>query len=295
MSTPRPQYDAIDTIRHLGYSEREAAFLYTVAVYSGYFLRRQFTFFIQRERGNIATHFLRKAKRRAHVRELPCGPGRSLYQLRAKSLYRVVGQKDSQNCRTKGTREIRRRLIMLDYVLAHLGKEEFLDSEPSRHGFFARFGLRPEILASAAHLGDLLPVTVRGTGSRPSVCFTFIDEGQRSTARFERFLNAHDKLLCRLLDFAVIYVATTPQNFEHARRLFDRNFPSTIGLQLPGSLSTSASLPSLLPRASFVTELMTYTYPPALNPDPGYDTGQDVRGACTFKPLRFTEIEDDAV
>ena len=31
----RPQHDAIDTIQHLGYSEREAAFLYTVAVYPG--------------------------------------------------------------------------------------------------------------------------------------------------------------------------------------------------------------------------------------------------------------------
>ena len=51
----RPQHDAIDTIQHLGYSEREAAFWYTVAVYSGHFLRRQFNLFVQRERGAIAT------------------------------------------------------------------------------------------------------------------------------------------------------------------------------------------------------------------------------------------------
>jgi len=30
------QYDSIDTLSCLGYSEREATFLYTVAIYSGY-------------------------------------------------------------------------------------------------------------------------------------------------------------------------------------------------------------------------------------------------------------------
>ena len=275
MNTPRPQHDAIDTIQHLGYSEREAAFLYTVAVYSGYFLRRQFNLFVQRERGAIATQFLRKARRRGHVREIQCEPGRALYQLHAKSLYRIVSQEDSQNRRAKGTREIRRRLIMLDYVLTHLGKEEFLDSELSRRTFFARLGMKPEILAAAGEFGDLMPVTVRRTDDRPTVCFTFIDEGHRSTAKFERFLRTHDRLLCSLIDFAVIYVATTQKNFEHAQRLFERRFPATIVPQLPGSSSRSARGVSEQPRASFVTELITRSYPSALNPDPGYETGQD--------------------
>ena len=125
MNTGR-QYDAIDTISHLGYSEREATFLYTVGAYSGYFLRRQFNSFVQRERGAIATHFLRKAKRFGHVREIQCEPGRSLYQLYSRPLYRVLGGGDSQNRRAKSTREIRRRLILLDYVLRHLGDGEFL-------------------------------------------------------------------------------------------------------------------------------------------------------------------------
>ena len=271
----RPQHDAIDTIQHLGYSEREAAFLYTVAVYSGYFLRRQFNLFVQRERGAIATQFLRKARRRGHVREIQCEPGRSLYQLHAKSLYRIVSQEDSQNRRAKGTREIRRRLIVLDYVLAHLGKEEFLDSKLSRRTFFARLGMKPEVLASAAEFGDLMPVTVRRTANRPTVCFTFIDEGHRSTAKFERFLRTHDRLLCSLLDFAVIYVATTPRNFEHAQRLFERRFPATKVPQLQGSSFGGARGVSEQPRALFVTELITRSYPSALNPDPGYETGQD--------------------
>jgi hypothetical protein len=143
---------------------------------------------------------------------------------------------------------------MLDYVLAHLGEEEFLDSELSRRTFLARLGMKPDILASAAEFGDLMPVTVRRTDDRPTVCFTFIDEGHRSTAKFERFLRTHDRLLCSLIDFAVIYVATTPRNFEHAQRLFERRFPATIVPQLPGSSSRNARGVSEQPRASFVGE-----------------------------------------
>src|SRR5882724_2003566 len=51
MSARPVQYDAIDTIRCLGYSERQASFIYTVAVHSGYFLRRQFNVAVQRRRG----------------------------------------------------------------------------------------------------------------------------------------------------------------------------------------------------------------------------------------------------
>jgi len=132
MSTRPVQYDAIDTIRCLGYSERQASFIYTVAVHSGYFLRRQF---------NFAANFLAKAKRAGHVREIECAPGRLLYHLCAKQIYRIVGQKNSNNRRAKSAREIRRRLIMLDYVLAHLGKQEFLETDASWRKFFAQFGV----------------------------------------------------------------------------------------------------------------------------------------------------------
>src|SRR5438876_1150447 len=94
--TPRHvQYDSIDTLSYLGYSEREATFLYTVALYSGYFLRRQFNFSVRRHLGSAAVGFLAKAKRAGHIREIQCDAGRLLYQLYARWLYRIVGQENS--------------------------------------------------------------------------------------------------------------------------------------------------------------------------------------------------------
>ncbi len=267
------QYDAIDTISHLGYTEREATFLYTVGTYSGYFLRRQFNAFAHRERGAIATRFLRKAKRFGHVREIQCEPGRSLYQLYSRPLYRVLGGSDSQNRRAKSTREIRRRLILLDHVLGHLGDGEFLDSLKSRQTFLTELGVNAEALSAAGDFGEQLPLLAQKTNGGVRVQFSFVDEGQRSLAKFERFLKTHDRLLCTLPDFEVVYVATSPQHFEDVRRLFDRNFPQAAIVATGISTPADSRSTTKAPRATFSTELITASYPSSLNADPGYGAG----------------------
>jgi len=295
MTTRTVQYDSIDTLSCLGYSEREATFLYMVALHSGYFLRRQFSFAVKRHRGSAAAGFLAKAKRAGHVREIQCEPGRLLYQLYAKRLYQLVGQNDSQNRRAKSSTEIRRRLIMLDYVLSHLEKEEFLDSEVSRQKFFAQFGVKADAIASAKQFGESLPISVRRPDGNLTVRFPFIDEGQRSAAKFERFLLTHDKLLCSLPSFEVVYVAVTPEHFQQVRHLFKRAFPAMPDTDLKILSAIGAQLSAARPRAGLVTELIEESYPSFLHSAPVHSAVQDVRRQYVQTPLFSSEVPDDAV
>ena len=294
MSTRPVQYDAIDTIRCLGYSERQASFIYTVAVHSGYFLRRQFNFAVQRQRGWIAANFLAKAKRAGHVREIQCAPCRLLYQLCAKPIYRMVGQKDSPNRRAKSAREIRRRLIMLDYVLARLGKQEFLETDASRRKFFAQFGVKDSALASANRFGELLPVSVRREKGL-TILFTFIDEGQRSIAKFERFLSTYDRLLSSLPAFEVVYVAITPELFNEAQQLFGRLFPARPVTHLKKLPVVGGQTPPTLPKAEFSVELVADCYPSFLESDPVCDAVWSRERAAEQKSLFSSEMPNEAV
>ena len=52
--------DPIPALESLGYTDREAAFLYLAAAHSGYFLRRQFDYFTDRNKGSIVMRFLEK-------------------------------------------------------------------------------------------------------------------------------------------------------------------------------------------------------------------------------------------
>jgi hypothetical protein len=295
MTARSVQYDSIDTLICLGYSEREATFLYTVALYSGYFLRRQFNFSVKRHLGSAAARFLAKAKHAGHIREIQYGAGRLLYQLYAKWLYRIVGQENSQNRRAKSSPEIRRRLIMLDYILSHLGKEEFLDSEATRQKFFAQFGVKTDALASAKQFGELLPISVRRADGNLTVRFPFIDECQRSTAKFERFLSTHDKLFCSLPSFEVVYVTTTPEHFQQVKHLFKRAFPPmpATGLKIPSPIV--GQLPLARPRAAVVTELIKENYPFFLNSRLVHGPVHDVGRQYIQKSLFSSEVPNDAV
>lgn len=220
-------HTAIDSLYRMGYTDREAAFVYMVAVHSGYFLRRQFIACVQRERGGVATSFLRKAAELGHVTALPCSEGRYLYHLHGKQVYQIIGRADSQNRRMKSTQEIRRRLILLDYVLHHLGKQTFLESEEAGQQLFTALKVKPEAVSRTTSFLPSVPVSFIQTAEMPTVHFAFVDEAQRSLSRFVRFLAAYGPLI-RSLDHAqVVYVSTSPMNFEAAQHLFARHMPLT--------------------------------------------------------------------
>ena len=190
---PRPVRRDRSTIRCLGYSERQASFIYTVAVRSGYFLRRQFNCAVQRrrevDRGEL---FLLKAKRAGHVRRNPVRamPACSIKSC-AKHIYRIAGQvRFSQPTGPKSPREIRRRLVMLDYVLSRLGSKSFLETDASPpqvlHPVWRERGCP---WPPSNKFGELPPVSVRRDKSLAASGFRSSMKDSDPSQRFERFLS----------------------------------------------------------------------------------------------------------
>ena len=126
--------DPIPFIEELGYTPREATFLYAVGMHSGYFLRRQFDGYIGRVKGAISQHFLNKAERRGHIRALDYGQNRKVFHLSWKPIYRLLGDEDSQHRRVKGDLQVKIRLMILNYVLRDT-QEHFLETEQSKVEF----------------------------------------------------------------------------------------------------------------------------------------------------------------
>jgi hypothetical protein len=223
-------YDPIPCIEGMGYTEREASFLYLVAAHSGYFLRRQFDQFIDRHSGAIAQHFLTKARQFGHVTSLDFGQQRHVYHLRHKNFYTLLEDPDSQNRRRKGDAEIKLRLMVLDYILLHLA-EEFLSSREEKIQRFAKeLGISSKDLpASGPHCERPFAdrILVSYDKKRKVGRFIFTDEGMRSLARFERFLSDYQRLFTALAKFEVVYSSDAASNFPAAKRLFERAFPQS--------------------------------------------------------------------
>ena len=220
-----PDYDPIPVLQSVGYTEREAAFLYLVALHSGYFLRRQYGQFIRRGRGAIAEQLLRKAAALGHLQSIACGQARSVYHLGSKQVYEAIGLPASQHRRVKGDAQIKCRLMVLDFVLDHLG-ETLLDSVESKADFFMRTsGLNEGVLprSGAVVFPEEFPILL---GAGRAVRFTFFDEGALSTSALKTFLRRHRALFAALPGFELLYVADSDHNFERAVKVFAARFPA---------------------------------------------------------------------
>ncbi len=265
--------DPIAAFESLGYTEREAAFLYLVAIHSGYFVRRQFDYFTDRNKGALVMRFLQKAGSAGHIEVLDYGLGWHVYHLAARTLYCILGNVDSQNRRRKGDAQIRARLMALDYVLDH-DSDRYLESAEEKVRFFTQLRGATHETITDEH-GRLYPflssmpvgIVNRSQPAQSLVRFAFIDEGLATVTKFTRFLSALDPLLRTVGNFELIYVATSNFNFSAAEAAFRRQFLSR-SVQAPSlfekhsqGMARSASKSSVPFCPQFTTLLLRSSFP----------------------------------
>ncbi len=226
--------DSICKLQHFGYTEDEACFLSFAALHSGYFTCRQFTTFLGLERGGTSQRFIEKVVARKHARFERYQGQAIVYHLRCQGIYNRLGQRDNRNRRAKMPFTVKRRLMGLDFILAHRSFR-FLASEAEKVEYFLvqrQIGI--EVLPCRhyqSHAGaqtaerffvDKLPIFLDGDSS--IVHFAYIDEGAQSLEGFKTFLRQHQPLFNALPSFEVVYVAAERQWFTKAEAAFRRLF-----------------------------------------------------------------------
>jgi hypothetical protein len=222
-------YDPIPMLENAGYTEQEAAFLCLVAVHSGYFLRRQFSRFVQRDRGGLADKFIQKALHLDHLQVIECGQARHVYHLTSRPVYQTILRGDSQHRRFKGFGYMQSRLLILDFVLDNLS-DTILEDEAAKVDFFAaRCGVRSELLprgwaGRAVLFPDGYPICVSQDG-RPR--FTFFEDGSVTLTRFEHYLDQYHFLFSALKTFELVYLSDVEKSFVFARAAFAAHFTET--------------------------------------------------------------------
>jgi hypothetical protein len=232
----RPEH--LEALHDLGFTEREAAFLYLVATHSGYFTQQQFLDFIQTRKGDSVSRFVAKALRHHHVRTTQCAYHTHLYNLFSRPLYAALDRENVRNRRRHSHELIETRLRILDFVLA-FADEFYLEIEADKVAYFRdRLGLPASLLPGRIYKGlhtnastkryfvDRFPILQPQAENRLSlplaVTFTFCDGPDPSLARYITHLRAYENFLRRLPAFNFIYAAPNASKFQRARAVFDR-------------------------------------------------------------------------
>lgn len=228
--------ERIANLKMLGYTEREAEFLCLAALHSGYFLRRQFLFFIGKSRGQLDSNFIDKIVAKEHAKSFAFRGDRLVHRIASKLVYTALGEPHNRNRRRHEIFTIKNRLMSLDFVLQN-PSHRFLPTESEKTSFFCeelkvaenhlpvkRYRSQEHGTTTDRYFVDKFPIFTafgeNGDGSVPHFCY--IDEGQHSTSRFEQHLQEYRPLLAQLPQFRIVYVASSPDQFKQSRSVFER-------------------------------------------------------------------------
>lgn len=233
MNIPR---NHVELLMEFGYTEPEAQFLYLVATHSGYFILRQYLCFTGARRGKRSSLFARKILNNGHasVRDY-MGYG-SIYHLFSRTLYGQIEKDNLRNRRLHSFEFIRRRLVLLDFVISN-PEVQYLETEPDKTKFFCEvLGIAKDFLPAKIYEGgpgshptvryfvDKFPLFLVPShpGSPPVVTFSYVDCGAETISGFLTHLAAYSSLFQQLHSFRFLYVSPRDTEFERATQAFRR-------------------------------------------------------------------------
>jgi hypothetical protein len=234
----KPEHVA--AIRGYGYTQVESEFLYLVATYSGYFTQRQFLHFARAKKGGRANRFTQKVLRFRHGRTARYGYHTLIYNLYSPLIYSSIDKENLRIRRFLSNDLIRRRLLILDFVLDHLGNQ-YLETERDKVAYFCdRQNISLPALPGRIYKGiksnstskryflDRFPIMISGdpTHSLPLGIPTFVycDFPDHSLLSYISHLRSYENFLNRLPAFNFVYAAPNPAKFGRAFKVFSGIF-----------------------------------------------------------------------
>ena len=235
-----PHQDYLDELRDFGYNEPEARFLYLAATHSGYFTRHQFLALTHQTKGCLVHRFTTKLLTQHHAQATQYGHKTYVFKLTSRKIYDRIGKQDLRHHRSHTADFIRKRLLVLDFVLAHPDLR-YLESQEEKLKFFhEQLGIPASLFLGQTDntrgldpslnrfFKDRFPVFVSArNGSTPGPAlptFVYCDPAHHGMSWFSGYLNRHQIFLRRLPAFNLIYAAPTRWKLDRASLVFTASF-----------------------------------------------------------------------
>jgi hypothetical protein len=236
--------ERVQAVEALGFSTRQAQFLVTVALHSGYCLRRHYTAFTETKTGKNVQRFLEGLVARQLARRTTYRLDRGyVYHLHAWSLYQAVGHPNDRNRLQMSAAAIARHLMLLDIVLSDPAVT-WIATEAEKVALFTtrfqvpfhalpRRTLLPEAQTARAsrYFRDKLPIGLEADSTTVRFVYLATDA---SVDSFERFLRDHARLFDALSAWTVALV--------HPPRLTPPSSWTTAFQRCAGSVSALGSV-----------------------------------------------------
>ena len=181
-------------VEALGFTAHQATFLTTVALHSGYCLRRQYTAFAGLRYGK-GTRFLDNLVERGIAGRVVFRAERGvIYHLFSHPVYTAIDHENSRNRRHLSPALLARKLMLLDFVLAHPECDWYVTRADKLDLSVTRLGVSESVRIPTS------PFFLHGTS--PCVNFVCVVTDPRGSS-IESFVRLHASLLRQLNDWTL--------------------------------------------------------------------------------------------
>jgi len=232
--------ERLHAVTTLGFTERQARFLITAALHSGYCVRRQYASWAGIAQGRVTGEFFDKlVARRLATRTVARRDRGWVYHLSSPALYAALGEPHNRNRRQHPASIVMQRLMTLDFVLARQDAE-FVATERDKVRFFIEeHGLSPQVLpaktytardpdapSTVRHFVDRRPIFT-SRSARVWVAYVLME---KTAQGFRTFLLEYLPLLDALPRAGVVLIATSRHGAAaECARIFDQMILGRLG------------------------------------------------------------------
>jgi hypothetical protein len=233
-------------LERFGFTPRQARFVATVALHSGYCLRRQYAAFANVAYGKNVRDFLDVLVKRGLAERFSVRADRGhVYHLQSRSIYRVLGQEDNRNRRDASAALMARKIMLLDFALLHRDLEWLVTEEDKLNLFVDILGMRRSDLPQRAYASSApgveptihffphkMPMAL--VGDPPTARFVYL-AADHVGGGFHKFLLDHLVLFQRLQSWVVVAIAPPKLPFAtECEAVFGRFLnDAALGVQMP--------------------------------------------------------------
>ena len=184
-------------VEALGFTARQATFLTTVALHSGYCLGRQYAACAGIKNMRSVRVFVESLVERKFATRVVFRADRSIiYHLFGHRLYTAIDERDNGNRRHASPPAIAQKLMLLDFALAHPEFDWFPTQAIRTELFVARLG----VALSGRVAVPRLPIFLHG--ETPSVNFVCVVTDTRASS-IDAFVREHASLLRQLTNWTL--------------------------------------------------------------------------------------------
>ena len=213
------QMNAIQNLVALGFSPREADFLYLAGTHSGVFTMRQLRMFTPGQRGAVQHALAMKLEKHRFITRLAISTYNQVIHLSSKAFYRAILTEDSRLRRGMSAGLMRQRLQFMDYIVLN-PEASYLTTEAAKcEIIMAQFGVSRDVLprqvyrsktgeaTTIRYFPERFPLFIKETATDVLLGVVYGEDPTYSFAAFRKFITSHRPLFDAVPSLSFVYIS----------------------------------------------------------------------------------------